>query len=386
MGVTQHPSEDVTPYVGRVSSALREVYGAAATLELAACRSLAYSLSLRFDVRPPHAAPESVFVKIRRASRFGTYDPEARGGRAARLAREEHELLLHVRDWARAHDPTLGVVEPLAYLDDCNALLTRGARGEGLDGLVSANAPLALPAIVRAGRWLHAFHLQMHRAEQVPWDAAIYIDRVARLAADLRASGADEATLDALLARVKSLAARYGGLPCPHSRIHGDFKLRHVWADAQGLQVLDFGNSHRAPIVVDLAAFLVELEVLELGAWTTSSVPFMVAGPVFLEAYGPLPAPGILSLQLIHARLKKWGRRRVKFSSSRVARRLEQVLQRTGTARAVRLGYIDPFFLKRLEMEVAWLESREPSFEAAVACTGVLARTLAPASKTGGKA
>lgn len=369
-------TETISAYVQRASLALREMHGDRVVVSLEAVRQLTYSLSLRLLVGLPGGDTERVFVKVRRPSGGRTSANEADVDRAIRRLREEYTILTRARAWSHANDPSLDVVEPLGYLDDCNALLLRQARGRSLDSLVARDHPLSLPAIVRAGRWLRAFHSAINPSTLVPWSASAYLTQTEALVDGLVADGVDPAVLRELREGIRAEAQRFDGMVCARSCVHGDYKLRHIWADTNALQVLDFGNCHDAFIVEDLAAFIIELEVRDLGALRLRRPLTTTASAVFLEAYGPIASPGILSLQLIFARLKKWQRRRRRFSRSRTARRLQSVLATTGTAEVFLSTYVDPFFVKRVESELGWLHMQPASEMPALGFSGQVARDM----------
>lgn len=366
----------VDEYRQRLIRALREVYGEQAGIRCGATRALGYSLSFAFEVTPADGVPQRVFAKARRASRFGAYAAPDGETRAARLLQQEFRTLQAADAWFRAHAPSLGVAAPVAYLDDCHALILRAARGTALDTLVARAHPVVLPAVVRAGRWLQGFHGGVNHLVTSPWTFQVFADRLGRVLGELAASGYEAGRMASLRARVLAQAARFEGLACSHSLLHGDYKLRHIWASETGLQVLDFGNVHHGPVVEDLAAFIVELEVMELGRWTRPTPGARELSAVFLESYGALHAPPLLSLQLILARIKKWSRRRARISSSRSARRVQHLLRLTRTHHVVQRRYLDPWFADRIEAELSWLAGQDARSDLAVAYTGHLAEAM----------
>lgn len=363
MGLTQAERQGVRELRQQIAGALQaQVPDASVRCE--STRALGYSLSFVFERETPGLPPERLFAKIRRAAKFGAYDAPDDGGRAARLGRQEYDTLRRTHAWFIRHPSGLGVVEPVLYLDAVNALVIRGAQGRALDELTAAGHPLALPAVARCGRWLRAFHQQVSQPAQAPWNATSFLRRFTRVADTLRASGVDGAVVARLRTRAGHEARRLDGAPHLQTTVHGDLKLRHVWAAPDRLDVIDFGNVHTAPNVEDLAAFVVELELLELGQRVRSGcIPSDMAA-VFLDAYGHIETPALLGLELALVRVKKWARRRARFSTSPRGHRLQKLLRRSGMDGLAMRRYIDPWFLRRIDDELTWV-ARQPADTAA---------------------
>ena len=368
-----HQGNAVAAYRERVLGALRTAFGHDARVTCTATRALGYSISFRFVV---DQGPRSshLFAKVRRASKFGGYEEVDPTSKTARLGRLEYETLQRADKWFSAHVPELGVVRPVVYIDECQALVVTAAEGIALDQLASVPRHALYPAAVgRAGRWLRLFHEHVGAPEMRPWDTTSFAARLRKVCASLLAAGVDGAIVRDIEERTQTQAGRTADHTCTRALGHGDYKLRHIWTTPHRMQVLDFGNVHVAPVAEDLAAFLVELEVSELGAIGQSTPSAHALGAAFLDAYGPIHAPRTLALQLVLARLKKWARRREKLSASSTARRVQRILRLTGTEQLARRQFIDPWFLARVEPELLWLE-RDPGRPThAIGYTGALA-------------
>ncbi|HTU99450.1 MAG TPA: phosphotransferase [Luteitalea sp.] len=370
--------DTVAPYRDRVTAALHDVYGAESRITCRSTRALGYSISFLFDVE--HGGTrEALFAKVRRASKFGGYEAVDSQSKTAQLGRLEFDILTRAHAWFSRHTPDLGVVRPVTYVDDCHALVVAAAEGVAADRLAGPPAhPLFAAAAVRAGRWLRAFHDHVGPAGVQPWDADAFAARLRRVCAALTEAGLDAPMVDSLQRRTLNQAARTAGRPCAHALVHGDYKLRHIWTTAQRMEVLDFGNAHVAPVAEDLAAFIVELEVGEFGALRPAQPGAHATAGAFLEAYGPIPTPRVLSLQLVLARMKKWARRREKLSSSSTGRNVQRLLRLTGTEDMARRQILDPWFLGRVEPELTWLEQETGDEQVGPAFTGTLAAALQP--------
>jgi aminoglycoside phosphotransferase (APT) family kinase protein len=365
--------DPVADYRSRVLAHLQHVYGPDARISCVSTRALGYSISFRFVVDTRHGPVVGLYAKVRRVSKFGGYEAVDPGSKTARLGRLEYQTLQRAHDWFSTHTPDLGVVRPVAYVEDCQALVVTAAEGMALDQIVRLQHPLQLAAVTRSGRWLRHFHDDVDTATTRGWEAGAFTSRLGKVCGALREAGADAEVIAGLERRIVAQARRFDGRPAVHALVHGDFKLRHIWTTPTRMEVLDFGNVHTAPVVEDLAAFLVELEVAEFGAVRSSSPGATALAAAFLDGYGPIATPGTLALQLTLARLKKWARRRHKPSASSAARGVQQLLKLTGTDELARRQLIDPWFLARIETEIAWLERHDVAAGPSIPYTGTLA-------------
>ncbi len=370
------PTDHVGAYRDRILARLQDIYGRQARITCVATRALGYSISFRFVVEHEDGSLVGLFAKVRRASKFGGYEAVDPESKTARLGRLEYDTLERAHAWFSAHTPDLGVVRPVTYVEDCHALVVTAAEGMAVDEIVKQRHPLQLAAVARAGRWLRHFHMDVAAPATEGWQAAPHLARLDRISKALGGAGADDAVVTALRDRLARHVQRLDGTPCVHSLAHGDYKLRHIWTTPTRMEVLDFGNVHTAPVVEDLAAFLVELEVGELAAVRPSPPGAAAFSAAFLDAYGPIGSPATLAVQLVLARMKKWARRRVKPSSAPAARRLQRLLRLTGTDELARRQLIDPFFQSRIESELAWLERNPVAMAPAIPYTGALAETV----------
>ncbi len=370
------PTDHVEAYRDRILARLRDVYGQQARITCVATRALGYSISFRFVLDREDRPVVGLFAKVRRASKFGGYEAVDPESKTARLGRLEYETLERAHAWFSTHTPDLGVVRPVTYVEDCHALVVTAAEGMAVDEIVKQRHPLQLAAVARAGRWLRHFHMDVAAPVTEGWRATAHLARLDRISKALGDAGTDATVVTAIRDRLAERARRLDGVPCVHTLAHGDYKLRHIWTTPARMEVLDFGNVHTAPIVEDLAAFLVELEVGELAAVRPSPPGAAALSAAFLDAYGPIASPATLAVQLVLARMKKWARRRVKPSSAPAARRLHRLLRLTGTDELARRQLIDPFFQSRIESELAWLERNPAAPAPAIPYTGALAESL----------
>jgi Ser/Thr protein kinase RdoA (MazF antagonist) len=172
--------------------------------------------------------------------------------------------------------------------------------------------------------------------------------RVTNRREKLLALGVPAGQLDPLLAEVMKAARSCRQRETPWSLLHGDYKLRHIWASPGSIQVFDFGNVHTGPCYVDVAAFLVELSALKLGhPWFEWQTVHHYTD-TFLRAYFPMQPPQLLGLFVTEALLKKWMRRRRTWSRTRVGSTLHACVKHIGAKSLIERWYLDRWFIARV--------------------------------------
>jgi aminoglycoside phosphotransferase (APT) family kinase protein len=130
--------------------------------------------------------------------------------------------------------------------------------------------------------------------------------------------------------------------------LHGDYKLRHVWADRGSIQVFDFGNVHAGDCYADVASFLVELSVLRLGSPSFDSKKIDRYSEAVLSGYFTTERPPLLGFYTVEALLKKWMRRLRSWSRTAMVSRLQMGARRVGAAPLVERLYLDRWFMARV--------------------------------------
>ncbi|HEY7449674.1 MAG TPA: aminoglycoside phosphotransferase family protein [Vicinamibacterales bacterium] len=286
------------------------------------------SALFEYTVTTDHSRPPiGLIAKIHRHARASD-DPNVCVTAAIKDGRAEWRQLSKAYPYFAAHPDGLGIVRPIDYIELYHALVVQKASGRELAKIIGAGGRDVRAALARAGAWLSRFHRGLHALSRREWTPASYVvcleERCARFLAVQTNRNLWEPLLDAVRARVKQLPPR----AVPRSLIHGDFRLRHIWASTDGIEVLDFGNVHEGDCYVDVASLLVELMMIRLGR------PFgsrqLVEGYIetFVEAYFQGNPPGILQYYVIDRLFKKWGRWLVRWNDP---------AQRAGWAATVQL-------------------------------------------------
>ncbi len=312
-----------------------------------------YSVLLRYQLVFPGAGTKWIIAKIRRESHFGRYQKNEISEKAISLCLAEYEGLSRAERTFSDRGPCLKVVKPFDYLSEYNALLVEQAKGCDLGILAKAEPPDCLLHFHRCGEWLRIFHHEVYGAYRKVWDASQYEARLMRWNERLAENGVPMTRLDPMIASVLSLVRALFRPEVPCSMLHGDYKLRHVWASSDGIEVFDFGNLYEGECYSDVAAFLVELEVLSLARPWFAPEKIKAYAAAFLNGYfDNQPIPSILSLYIIDGLLKKWDRRLKRWSSHRSVIYAQNWLRHFGASAAVDRFYLDRWFASRIEKQL----------------------------------
>ena len=317
--------------------------------EIVCHRSAQRGFSVMFEYELKFARPcsEHVLVKVRRDSRFGPYLPQE-VKHAPGLLRLEYDELSKAHRYFERRGKGLRVVRPLDYCEELNAVVIEKASGGDLGVLARKDEAEALAAMRRCGQWLRAFHENVNRARPRVWTLGEFEGRIMKRREKLLALGVSARQLDQLLGHVIKVARTCRQREVPCSLLHGDYKLRHIWASHESIQVFDFGNVHPGPCYVDVAAFLVELSVLKLGHPFFESRTVRGYSETFLRGYFPMQPPQLLGLYVVEALLKKWMRRRRTWSRTFAASTLQTCLRQVGAKSLVERWYLDRWFVARI--------------------------------------
>jgi hypothetical protein len=202
----------------------------------------------------------------------------------------------------------LRVVRPVGYIESCHALLSEKASGHELAKTIGTGGAGEMRALARAGRWLAIFHHGLHEASNREWTPLWYAtcldERRIRFLSLSTSRGHWEPLLERVLTHAQGCSPRL----VPHSMLHGDFRLRHIWATSEGIEVLDLGNAHEGDCYADVAALVVELMMLQLGRPFVSRRLVDAQIRAFTDAYFSGEPPSIFWFYVIDRLFKKWGR------------------------------------------------------------------------------
>lgn len=285
-------------------------------------------------------------------------------------SKSEREYDFHCRVYESfiRQDEMYAVARPVAYIRDSLCLITE--RAEGIDlGTVIRNTRYALADynvrkkklglhFERCGRWLALFHDSFGQDrgvamsyEHIEKQLDHYLQRF------LRAGGKKEIA-DPIRQRILGMVKLFEGEPVAHCRLHGDFKLRHIFVTESKITPIDFGNAHEGAALDDLARLLVELNFINFGFGVTlhrELVSYLqkrlLHGYFRSEQWSPL-----LRLHYIVWLWAKWGRRLKDFTTNAVMKKMETFLRATGLKAALNYGYVNTWFMRELTAELDLLE------------------------------
>jgi hypothetical protein len=178
-----------------------------------------------------------------------------------RTARSQYDALDLARHRLRGQQ---GLLVPDAYpylLDDGLIMMDWFAAATVGQLLNRPTLPVSriVAAIERTGEWLRAFH-----GDGPQEFARLQVDQLlghtVELAGDRRAAG-DAARFRDLLQLLVRTAPQVRELSVPASYSHGDFKPDNVLIDGRRVIAIDIARVFKAPVVYDLAHFLVHLDL-----------------------------------------------------------------------------------------------------------------------------
>lgn len=299
------------------------------------------------------SAPLRLYAKVRRGRRYGSFTEDPDADRAERLASMEYDELVRTHRYFSAAGPGLGVVRPVAYQKEHRALFVTEAGGTDLGRMVRMDPESGIRALDLSGQWLRHYHHGVHESANEDRSPASFRRDAATRAGRLESLGVPRGSIEAMLGRFGVVADSIGSAHVPCSVNHGDFKLRHIYAHAGGIEVLDFGNIGVGDCYRDVAALLVEITVLPFGSVGRPREPVERLSEAFLHGYFVGPAPPVLGLYVALASMKKWGRRLLRWSPSGIVPIAQGVLARLGAKQAVDRTFVDRWFLERIDRALA---------------------------------
>jgi hypothetical protein len=296
-----------------------------------------YSVLFEYTITfaPPHP-PVAIVAKVHRASQGNGASQEAIVEDVDRRQAEWAGLCSAYEFFGERADG-LRVVRPVDHLEQHQAILVEKASGRDLGEIIKTGGPEGPAALERAGLWLAAFHRELHHETRREWTADGYMAALERRRAALLGSGVSPQVVDPLLDRVLATARRHSPATVPCSVLHGDYKLKHIWATPAGIEVLDFGNTHEGDCYVDVAALLVESITWRLGRPWIGRTRLERHTRPFLQAYFRGDPPPVFWLYVAESLLKKWSRRLVRWSGGNSTPWAVAVQQHVQRARAMRL-------------------------------------------------
>ena len=237
-------------------------------------RHFGFSIIFQVDLAFPAGGGSKRFmIKIRRQQKHGSFVREELSDATIAASRAEYAEHLKAYRFFDEDPNGLSVVRPLDYIESHNAFVVEHASGQDLSKLVRDGSPIVEGALSRCGAWWRMFHRELHEASERDWDPRVIDGMLDRRFTRLHKIGAPVDSLFPLREEISAAARRVQSVKVPVSLVHGDCKLRHVWATSDGIQVLDFGNAKVGDSWIDPAALVVELSLYSLWTRRMNTVP-----------------------------------------------------------------------------------------------------------------
>ena len=324
-------------------------------------RHFGFSVIFKVELEFPDGR-ESFMIKIRRQHKHGSFLLGELSDRTLALSRAEYDEHLTAYRFFAGRADGLSAVRPLDFVDSHNAFVVEHAAGSDLSKLVRGGSPLAQAAIRRCGEWWRLYHHELHKSVDRPWQSQAIDQWLERRLSRLHKIGAPADTVVAIEEEIRTAAQQVAPVPVPVSVVHGDCKLRHVWATADGIQVLDFGNTKSGDSWIDPAALVVELSLYSL--WTPRMDSRRTAAEMrtLLRAYFGGPPPAAFALFVVDCLLKKWHRRLRKWGPGNGLTQLRRSLQTAGLDKPIERLYIDRWFASQIRAWLAVAGGRPPAW------------------------
>ena len=326
-------------------------------------RHFGFSVIFKVDLEfPSGGGRERFMIKIRRQHKHGSFLLGELSERTLALSRAEYDEHLKAYRFFAGRTDGLSVVRPLDFVESHNAFVVEHADGDDLSKLVRRGSPVVQAAIRRCGEWWRLFHHELHQSVERAWTPEALDPGLERRFARLHAIGAPADTLTTLADEIRLAARRVEPVPVPVSVVHGDCKLRHVWATANGIQVLDFGNTKTGDSWIDPAALVVELSLYSLWTRRIDSRRTAAEMQTLLRAYFGGPPPAAFSLYVVDCLLKKWHRRLRKWGPGEGLTQLRRSLQSAGLDKPLERLYIDRWFTNQARAWLAVADGQPPAW------------------------
>ena len=284
-------------------------------------------------------------------------------------SRREFEFHQQVYEYFEQQSSEFSAVRPLDYLPDLKCLLIEKAEGDDLGKLIR-QARYALTEygslkadlgnhFHRCGRWLSLMHEGFAAPEPSIFNKAAVERQVNHYYRRLMKAGGPATIADPVRQRILALGESFTGTPIRRSRLHGDFKLRHIFATTERIVPIDFGNEMVGNTFDDVARLLVEIRLLNYGL----VLPVRQELPRYLQQqflrgyFGAPQWPPLLHYQYIIWLWAKWDRRFKKFATNPIIKKLERGLRSLGIKHVINHTYVNGWFQRELNNELDRLES-----------------------------
>ncbi len=329
-----------------------------------------FSLILEYDIFFDQQKHTRIFVKLYRSDKELPLTQSILTPEAKRLSQKEYEFHREVYEFFRSLQRAYQAVRPLAFQPEINALYLEGAPGSQLAVWLSHNdfqndAELKERAryyFVQAGEMAREFHRHFRLPERLPFRAAEQMQDFLKQIEKLKRKRVEPRYLEKLTTRLERNVNHRDGKLIELAKVHGDYKLQHIFVDDKQLTLIDFGNNlGAASPFVDVAAFYVEIQTRPFATFRSRFRKLhgeLLAA--FLKGYfgerSDKPLPWLMEMKIIYYLLKKWNRRINRFTHNSSMKKLISLSDKTHLTRFIHYHYTNPWFMRQIEIHLRNLE------------------------------
>lgn len=233
-----------------------------------------YSYAFVYEISIPGQAAVKIRAKVQDFEVNRDLVGAIQDAELREAARHEFETLKAMEQAIRSqNEPSLGCIQPIAYLPPWNALLMREVEATSFKKiLLQPKMRLGFPntrqrfanAINLAGKWLRLYHQTLGDMRLQPFDTrdlSEHLEIRFRQIAEIQASHGDMQSLEQ---KFEAALSALKDCPVYYTLTHSDFHLTNLLLSPNGqVIVLDFDPSFRErnPVYYDMSQLLTDIEV-----------------------------------------------------------------------------------------------------------------------------
>lgn len=262
--------EVIASLANALTARIPEWYGKGATLqaESAALRAYPYSFFINFPVQTS-GGEQTLFAKIHRKPDMASLDEALAADWLRPMARDEYEMTRVIwRAFEDENSPVCAAVQPLGFMDEWNAILTRKVEGKPLKkyllrpsiGLRFPKALVELCEYLRSSViWLRTFHDRVAGAHIAPFPVTDAMDLMNEILAKLSRQSRGQVDVEPYRSVLSKRLESISHLQVPVALLHDDFQYSNILVKTDGrVCVLDYALNYRGCVYSDLATLLID--------------------------------------------------------------------------------------------------------------------------------
>lgn len=280
----------------------------------------------------------------------------------------EYQFHREVYDYFAKQPGTYSVVRPVDYTPELRCLIIERAVGIDLGKLIrQIRYSLSGYSLQRqelgkhfqhCGKWLWLLHQGFAAADVTTFVPAAIGRQVNAYYHSLIHAGGSAEIANPIRHRILEMSQFFAGEQTTCGRLHGDFKLRHIFVSGDQISPIDFGNELKGVTYDDVARLLVELKLLNYGLRLPVRQELMtyLQNQFLLGYFGTPQWPPLLRCYYVVWLLGKWSRRLKKLSTNPFVKKIDKIIEPIGMKKAVNCTYVDNWFRRELYAELEQLQ------------------------------